>query len=386
MSNLKIELIGSTKPGFVLPKNEALKDGGMSAAICYMRETYEEIQKEKGEETDARIKRTLRGGHHSVYDHTNYNLLVSGLPKILAMVLNNERMYATSEKSARYTQMEPGQTEKELYNKWMKVFCEEIEKIYPQIPQQKREKLAQENARYLTSVFTPTSIKYTTSFRQLNYIMHRFEHFIKIEPNTTFNEKLKKEMDSFNEQLKEFYVEELAPNLRLRELSLFAKRAEFNKSFDEVYSTNYKNSLAYLAQAHRHRTLNYQMQPIKDTPTEFFVPPILLGDNKQIDEWSSDMERVADLFPQGSIIQINERGTYENFISKAMERLCSQAQLEIALRTKETLTEYINATNKTNPRVYEELKKYSNGPRCTFPGYVCQNPCNFGTKSLERLI
>ena len=68
---------------------------------------------------------TLNNGHHSVYDHTYINFNIQNIPKILAMVLNNEKQYTTSEKSARYTKITPGENsvitkeEVDLYNKWL---------------------------------------------------------------------------------------------------------------------------------------------------------------------------------------------------------------------------------------------------------------------------
>lgn len=53
--------------------------------------------------TNRRINMTLNNGHHSVYDHINVSLNLQNIPKILAMVINNEHQYTTSEKSGRYT-------------------------------------------------------------------------------------------------------------------------------------------------------------------------------------------------------------------------------------------------------------------------------------------
>ena len=53
------------------------------------------------------------------------------IPKILAMILNNEKIYNTSEKSARYTHMEPSEDEKALYEKWIEIYKTEISKKYP---------------------------------------------------------------------------------------------------------------------------------------------------------------------------------------------------------------------------------------------------------------
>ena len=75
---------------------------------------------------------TLNNGHHSVYDHINISFNLQNIPKILAMVLNNEHQYTTSEKSARYTPVQvSGESvitdrEVELYNKWMEIYKEKI--------------------------------------------------------------------------------------------------------------------------------------------------------------------------------------------------------------------------------------------------------------------
>ena len=380
------KIIASTKPGYILPTRKALRFGGHMAAICYTEKSYDKIEKEKLENTAKRINMTLDNAHHSVYDHANYTIELSNVPKIMAMVLNNLQDYTTSEKSARFTQMKPSPFEKELYDKWMGTFVSEIEKKYQQIDPGKRTKLAQENARYLTSVFTRGNMGYTTSFRQLNYIMHWFNDFINTAKPTEFNKRLSVDMTSFNNDLRKFYVDKLDPQVKQRELNLFANRTSFEESFSDTYCTTYLGSFAQLAQAHRHRTISYQMLPIEDIPKIFFIPPIIAKNNNHAKNWLSDMEQVAHLFPQGTLITINERGTYENFISKAYERLCGQAQLEIQDQTRNTLGRYLQATKDSNPDVFNALLPYSNGPRCTFPNYNCKSACNFGKKALERII
>lgn len=49
------------------------------------------------------------------------------------MILNNEKVYNTSEKSARYTKMNPSKEEKELYEKWINIYKEKISVEYPKI-------------------------------------------------------------------------------------------------------------------------------------------------------------------------------------------------------------------------------------------------------------
>lgn len=93
-----------------------------------MPDTIETLFGENEEKTLKRASNTLKMGHHSVFDHVSFNLALSNIPKILAMILNNEGMYTTSEKSARYTKMQVSERESSLYEKWIKIFSEQIEK------------------------------------------------------------------------------------------------------------------------------------------------------------------------------------------------------------------------------------------------------------------
>ena len=385
MKNLEIELLGSTKEGYEMKKDEALNHGSHAAAICYMSDSFDKIKNESEEKTNNRIKRTLNSGHHSVYGHPTYNLYIKNIPKMLAMVLNNEKVYTTSEKSARYTKMKDlSKREESLYQKWKSKFYENIEDKYPDLTDKKTEKLAMENARYLTSVFTPAKMEYTTNFRQLNYIMHWFNDFVNKEKNTIFNQKLKESMLQFNNQLDNLYEENLNPDQKKRSLSLFKDKLNDKEFFGDIYSTNYKISFAGLAQAHRHRTINYEMESIKE-PKEFYVPKIIRGKSEE-KEWLSDLEKVAMNFPQATLVKVKERGTYEDFLSKATERLCGHAQLEIMNQTKNTLEKYLKQTEGNYQKIHDELKKYNNGPKCTFPDVNCLEPCYFGKDSLERMI
>jgi hypothetical protein len=195
---MKVTILGSTKPEYKLTKDDAIKFGGKSAGICYMPDDIKTLFSEPEEKTLKRANMTLSSGHHSVFDHTTFNLALEGIPKIIAMILNNEGMYTTSEKSARYTKMTPSEREEALYEKWIEIYKTEIAKQYPNIDEKKVKKLAQENARYLISVFTPaTTMEYTVSLRQLNYIVHWFESYVKNEEDNEFNKKLKPYMSQF---------------------------------------------------------------------------------------------------------------------------------------------------------------------------------------------
>ena len=373
---MKVKIIGSTKIGYELPKQEALNFSGKSAGICYLPDTLETLFSEAEEKTIRRYKMNLDSGHHSVFGHATYNLSLEGIPKIIAMILNNEKIYNTSEKSARYTKMLPSDKEKVLYEKWIEIYKKEISKEYPKFDLKKVQKLAQENARYLISVFTPATImEYTVSFQQLNFIISWFEDYIEKEPENAFSKKLKSAMKEFLEALPDLKVEKLNPRIKGKKLSLFATR-ERKEEFGENYCTTYLASFEELAQAQRHRTLYYEISFLDKA--EFYIPKIIRG-TKLEEEWLKDISSLEEYYPQGMLLKINERGTVENFVLKCTERLCGAAQLEIMDQTLDTMRKYLDAT-KGNEEIYNYLLPYSKGARCTFPGFKCTMPCVFGGK------
>lgn len=377
---MEIDVIASTHVGYNADKNDFDMFSGKVAGVCYMSSTFEDLKKEDEQKTLKRMNLTKNNGHHSVYDHENITMYIDGIPKILAMVINNEHQYTTSEKSARYTKMVVSPTEQTLYTKWLEIFKTRISKKYgSEYPQfftpNKIEKLAQENARYLISVFTPTSMVYTTTYRQLNYLVAFLNDFVNKPNKSHFEEKLSLVMAQFVEKLKgtKFIDDKLSVNDKNRHLSLFGS-GEGEEYFGDVYCTNYKATFAELAQAQRHRTLNYQMTL---TDGEFYVPPII-SDNADLKEiWLSDLKMLKSNYPQGMLLNITEMGTLDNFVLKMYERKCTFAQLEINQITAETAKKYENALRiKVHPRA-EEMKNYINGSRCTFSGYNCPAPCGF---------
>ena len=380
---MKINIIASTKVGYELPKEEAVNFSGKSAGICYLPDTLDVLFNEPIEKTEKRAQMNIQSGHHSVFGHATYNLSLEGIPKILAMILNNEKVYNTSEKSARYTVMQTSDEEQVLYDKWIEIYKQRITEEYPNFDEKRVKKLAQENARYLISVFTPATVmEYSTNFCQLNYIINFAKDYIDNEPDTKFSVKLKEVFKEFIEALPDLEVEGLNARFKNRKFSFFATR-ERKEEFGENYCTNYKATFAELAQAQRHRTLAYEMS-FSDV-NEFFVPDIIKGTEYE-EEWLKDIKSLEDNFPQGLLININERGTIENFVLKCQERLCGAAQLEIAKQTKETMNRYLDAV-KDEEVLYNYLLPYSKGARCTFPGFKCTAPCIFGPKlAMDRKI
>lgn len=377
-------------------KKEAIKLSGKIAGVCYDKEGFSHLENEPEEKTMRRVNRTLNSGHHSVYDHILINFNMQNIPKILAMVLNNEKQYTTSEKSARYTSIvrQDGsiitEREEKLYQKWIEIFVAKIKAEYGNVyNDSKIQKLAQENARYLVTVFMPTQMIYSTTLRQINYLVSWMNDYIKnINQNNLFEAKLASSMQQLIEELDKLNVleEGLLKNEKGRSLSLFGKDLDkVEEYYGNVYSTLYKGSFAQVAQAQRHRTIDYQIEMLDKK--EYFVPPIILDDQTLVNEWLNDMEYVKDVNPQGEIVKVSEMGKYEDFVLKCKERLCSEAQLEIMLQTKENLIKYKKELEKSNNPLALDIEKYSHGARCTFPNFCCAEDCKIKEgKTLIRKI
>lgn len=381
---MRVEIVASTSRQLPNFKEEFDELGGELAGICYMPHTFEDIKNQSLEKKFARANMVKSSGHHSIFDHEYITLYLEDVPKMFAILLNNEKAYNTSEKSGRYTKMLSTGMQADLYAKWTKVLEKVIKQRYgnEQYFDDKRvRKLALENARLFLSIYTPTSLAYTVSFRQLNYLYAWFEKL-----QDTDSPLLAPLCDTAGEFCKNLEDLNLVdPDLvelgRTRDFSLLAKR-DMVEYFGDTYTTKYKGSLVEYAQAQRHRTLNYQLSELP-TP-EYYIPPIVEEDDKLRDEWIKDMLKVAEFTPSSSMVQIYERGTPEAFVLKMRERLCTCAQLEICDQTKKTLDKYL--ANTQNPEIIKMLEPYTKGARC-LAGYNCKNKCAFHDGiTLERKI
>ncbi len=376
-------------------KDKALLQCGKIAGVFYDEEEYAHLGNEPEEKTMRRVNMTLNNGHHSVYDHISISFNIQNIPKILAMVLNNEEQYTTSEKLARYIPVvrRGGSSitlmEEYLYNKWIDIFKVKIKEQYGDIyNDSKIQKLAQENARYLVTVFMPTQMIYIATLRQINYIVSWMERYINDRKiNSEFEMKLSASMIDFIVELDRLNVliPGLMKNEKHRSLSLFGHIGDRDDYFGIVYSTTYKGTFAQLAQVQGHRKNDYQMEMLDEK--EYFVPPIIANDAVLVDEWLLDMKNVSCVTPQGEMVKIRETGTYDKFILKCKERLCSAAQLEVMMQTRRTLKKYRNALKISGDPLYNDILGYTNGARCTFPDYECSSDCKFKDgKMLVRKI
>ena len=383
---MEIKVVASTKENYQATKDEFDSIAGHGAGVCYLAGTAEQLFAEPPEKTARRVALIKDSGHHSPFDHSFITLELVDIPKIIAMALNNERDYTTNEKSARYTKMflsDVAGDEQEYYNKWLDIFQKEIkeqcQKKSPLWFTDKRVlKLAQENARYLTSVFTPTTMLYTISYRQFNVLYSLFQKEIKRLENTKdpFFARFRDELQILTEKWSTLpYVEKaLLKNNKNRSLSLFRKES-VKKYFGDVYSLAYKGSFAQYAQAHRHRTLTNNITMLKKP--EFYVPPILKKKPELVEEWKKDCLALSTNYPQGMLVMISERGNFEDYLLKVNERNCAQAQLEIDNQTTAITNEMYKAYKKQGDKEKVEiLEPHLKGSRCT-AGYKCESPCGF---------
>ncbi len=393
---MKVNLIAwtrereSTSNEFSL--EEALQFCAKMAGICYMEDSFDTISRESMEKTKRRLNQVLTSGHHSVFDHVKLTFEFESIPKILAMILNNEKDYSTSEKSARYTKFKelPGE-QQALYFKWFEKLKPIIKENYPELFDEEKgdksyariEKLAQENARYFVSIFTPsTSMGYSVSLRQLNYIAYMIEGYIKNAEDTQFNKLLIPYLKDFVNLLSPYIVENLIPKGKNRVLSIFGKKDYFNSRdiWSYTYQTKHKYSFACFAQNQRHRSEHSTI--LIPNKFEFYVPEILTK-KEDISEWLEDSKKVQNVFPQGMLIDVLQTGNLDTLLLKARERCCGQAQLEIMRHTQQDIDNFIQNSEYGNI-LYDE----TNGAtaKCKYNSAFCSRKCFLGSQQFKRHI
>lgn len=418
------------KAGFItkdkkFDKKRALEVTGVKAAVCFKEGT---ITPEMIRETETSEQLIERGLNTILSDHTSpseqpfVSLEIVDIPKILCMILNNEHEYMADERSLRYTLVEPSEyisdKEVELYNKWLEIFIKILNDEYfdffkrfnSRATEEKNikatnsaiKKIAQENARYMVSVFIPTTLTYTVPLAQINKICLYMENIIN-EPRSDFEKLIAPYLKEFIQKLKDLGVlitekdaYELCPSLGINpsdkilyhnnkhiELSLFAERNKFSgidlpNEYGVNFNYNMKISFASLAQFHRHRTINYEMETPKIEDTEFYVPLLLEGKEELTKEWLADILTVNEYYPQGKLVKVNASGSLKylvNYVGK--ERACDRAFLETQnMFTNQMLPdiyEGLVASGKTE--LAEILKPYVGKLRCMYPDYNCPGKC-----------
>lgn len=378
---------------------------GKQAGICYMKDKYFDSYVSDDTKALKRYNRIIPTGHHSIADHAQITLLFENIPKITAMILNSLNMYTTSEKSGRYTVMntEDGLTNTYLYNKWLGIIKRLILNVYPDFDYNQdgtedetlRTKLAQENARYFISVFDPcTTMGYTVSLRQLNYIYHWCLRYIKSDiERTPFNDKLRDCISNLADGLMSTgYIYDFEDN-KHRCFNFLSKQTGYGienaaESYSESYLIKYKTSFVDLAQEQRHRTIDYFMAYDGTEKFDCYVPPILSAFPEYAEEWVSDMVSIKDTFPCGTKVTVVETGSITNFMLKCDERLCGRVQLETMQTCINNLYKFERSVHKSDFMRQELEKHFRDGRVIMKCGNIkCKEPCRWGALSaLNRLI
>lgn len=408
-----------TKDGKVDLK-EAFKYSGIKAAWCYKKGTTTPNNiREMSDENLIRMGiDTFLNDHGTPDEHYNISIEITGIPKLMCMILNDEHQYTTCERSLRYTKVLPGEyitpLEVELYNKWLVIFQEVLKNNYGNFflktnhnneekAMENMQKIAQENARQFVSILTPTSIAYTAPWYQWQKI-GTFLQQMSENPQTKleklavpYAKELIEQLLSLNVIVKTKDAVALYPPLsdkvsQKRELlyqnnkgiklSLFAENNIFsgiNKPNDFGASINYNTTLSYsaVAQLQRHRTSDVEIA----TPTyyDFFIPEFI-KETSYINEYINDMLKVQELNPQGQKIPTNIVSSLKNVIEfMGKERACDRAQQEIeSWYTAKFLPDIIEGLSQRPEyqKEYQLLKsKYLDKCRCAYPTYHCPNPC-----------
>lgn len=374
---------------------------GKFAGTCYAKEGYATIRTQPVEKAIKRAKATASRGHHSVFQHGVINMEIV-CPKMIAMLLNSIGISNTSEKSARYTQMHPEtKQEQELYEKWHDIIYQEIMARYEnRFTEVEANKLAYENARYMISVFSETSMVYSLPFRNIFYVLDWIKEMRtsleKLEG--TFNKRLYKELASLEEAFlnvvgKESFHDNKNEYFRFMPVQATGEYDDDNKEYyGDVYTARFLASFAQVAQEQRHRTTRVKINFSGSNPDEFgyFVPPILKH-TKYESEWLSDISGIGEVYPQGMLVSVTEQGLFEDFALKCKERMCGRAQLEIMQVTEQILSSFIkhrdNLSKANQKRLDNITEKNQPCARCGYDDFICQEGCTWGKNgALSRLI
>ena len=364
------------------------------AGICYMGDSFEKIINEPIETTFRRLSQVLSSGHHSVFDHFRFTFEIEEIPKIVAMILNNEKDYVTSEKSARYTKFSNlSKEENALYEKWCELLKPVIHEKYPQLymegeknPWMKINKLAQENARYFISIFTPvTTLGYTISLRQLNYLIHMINNYIHefdASKADVFDIWLNHALKEFVALFDDYIITALIPKGKNRKLSLFGapEYKDLPDVFSYAYQTSFDCTYSCLAQNQRHRSESCFMY--RKDKFEFYVPEIIRG-TKYEKEWLKDAESIKDIYPQGTMIKTVQCGNIDTFVLKLRERACGSAQLEIMRHEIEIMDKFI--FESPYGHIIEDVTN-SKKAKCQFKDGFCGGKCILSANQYDRVI
>ncbi len=423
---MKINILGLTNPLFSIEENNAvslindiykLKDTqtnindvpkentrlqnlikqycGTIGGECYSTEGMPALASQPKEKAFTRADNCANGGHLSVFGHFVATLELVDIPKALCMLLNNNHINNTSERSMRYTNMKNACTPDDLilYDKWKEIFYNKIEKTYsekyPQIfTKSLITKKANENARYIISSYYKTRMVYTNDIREFTNISRTIDYVLSLgEDMPSFLKGMKEELSEFNILLKGTgLVFQYFNDQREKSFSLLSKNNKvINTYYGDCIADTYKMSLSCIAQLQRHRFLNISIA--FDKTPNFFIPEILKDDKKLVDEWLKDCNQNADRFPQATLANVNEIAPANLIIKKDYERLCNSVQQELCMVCLEQAKRIAENMDENNPELKQQFARLT-GSRCLWQeGFKCPTPCGYveGVKCTRKI-
>lgn len=413
---------------------QAFMYSGIKAAWCFKKgDTTPELIRELSEEDLVRRGvETFLNDHGTPNEQQAISVEITGIPKLMCMILNNEKQCAADERSLRYTTVQESEyiseLEVDLYNKWLKNFFDVLwfdyrdffmSKAKGETPEEREanariaaKKIAQENARNFVSILTPTSISYTAPMYQWQRIYRMLEMMVQ-NPKTRLEQMAVPYAKDLMQQLIDLRVvftvkdviqvypslltsieddrEVLYKHNKHRGLSLFSTNNQFTgldkpNDFGAAINYNFVGSVSSFAQKHRHRSSMWEMREMEEY--SFVTPPFIQGKPLET-EYKKDMMLVKCVFPQGQNVEGNLISSVKNIIDYiGKERACDRAQWE----TEEFFV------NELLPKVVEGLADrpeyakekalienyYLFKRRCQFPDFDCPSPCNH--KNGKRLF
>lgn len=401
----KINIIAASHETDHVNLNDLNVLAGKYGGTCYAADGYETIKHQPESKAIKRALSNAERGHHSVFQHSiiTFEIIFS---KMMCILFNSIGVSNASEKSARYTYMKPeeGYVD-QLYQKWCSRFQDLIIDYKGEgfFTPSELEKMALDQARYLLSVFTPTSIVYSIPYRNLCYLIEWLQKMadnLASLPQTQFHVRLRNEILSTVEAFQAVFGTEMVISdnksefLRVLPFQAAGKELHIAQEwFGDVYQVERTVSFASFAHIIRHRTLT-SWANFNGKPGEygFYIPPILTrpGSEDLKKEWEEDIWSIADVCPQGTMVSFVQQGTFDKFILMCKERLCGRALLETQNVCKDILKGFCHDDlSPFNQEVLDDhLSPYGLPcPRCMFKDFTCTDGCKFGAKgAFKRLI
>ncbi len=387
-----------TDPSEVPQSNTRLQDHirqycGTIGGECYSTEGMPALTSQPKEKAFTRADNCANGGHLSVFGHFVATLELVGISKAMCMLLNNNHINNTSERSMRYTNMKNACSEKDigLYDKWKEIFYNKIQNTYgvkyPEVfTKSLITKKANENARYIISSYYKTRMVYTNDVREFTYISKTIDKTLSLgDDMPPFLKGMKDELIEFNNLLKGTgLVFDCFNDQREKRFSLLSKNNRvITPYYGDCIADTYKMSLSCTAQLQRHRFLNISIA-FDDEP-EYFVPEILRDDKKLVEDWLNDCRAQKDVFPQATLINVNEIAPAYLIIKKDYERLCSGVQQELCINSLEQAKRI--AKNMIDPELKQQFARIT-GSKCLWQeNFKCPTPCGFieGVKCTRKV-